>query len=155
MWVCLTDVSVVDGNIEAEYDFDGFTPNIDQIHFHFYGDAITDDNAGSQGSGPWLVHAGQTLTANFFDPPATAQPVREVLRGAGQRRHRPPVHTRYGQLLAAALATTQQVLAEPVGGCGRGDVEAGAVIGREVVALHHHQPLGLGGPVVGGHGHVG
>ena len=72
--VHITDIAIEDGNYVADYETNGFEPNVDDLHLHFFFNTTSIANAGRPGSGPYEMVARPSpfTTYAVADRPAEA-----------------------------------------------------------------------------------
>lgn len=88
----ITGITVAGSFYEVQFTTTGFVPSLSSQHLHFFWDTVPPDQAGSPGSGPWIVHDSSQLfrTAVAMKPPAAeklcvlvANPDHTVIPGTG------------------------------------------------------------------------
>jgi serine/threonine protein kinase len=73
-YVRINDITVKDGYFVVEYETFEYTEVLPGMHVHFFFNTVTQDNAGSPGSGPWKLYGGPRPFQQYrvTDRPANA-----------------------------------------------------------------------------------
>ncbi|MDX1415709.1 MAG: protein kinase [Candidatus Promineifilaceae bacterium] len=58
LFVSITGITVQNGAYVVSYQTTGYTEQLPGMHVHFYFDTVSEANAGSPGSGPWILYGG-------------------------------------------------------------------------------------------------
>ena len=75
LYVRITGITVDNGGYyEVNYETTGYTEQLPGQHVHFYFDTVPEAQAGSPGSGPWILYGGPRPFREYteFDRPAAA-----------------------------------------------------------------------------------
>jgi hypothetical protein len=57
-FVLIEDITIVGNSYVVEYETFGYTEELPGMHIHFYYDTVPEAEAGSPGSGPWVLYGG-------------------------------------------------------------------------------------------------
>ena len=58
LYVQITNITINGSQYVVEYETYGFTEQLPGMHIHFFFNSVTPEQAGSPGSGPWILYGG-------------------------------------------------------------------------------------------------